>query len=682
MRTKNFLKHLILGALLLTTGKVVGQVTTPSNVASGPTDFLGWDNTVTNNFPLRVRHDRNERIEWYTDAVRRMFLHQTLTGQTVNGYTTVDLSGNLGIGLFNATTGSGPIVRPLTLLHLDNGGTEDAGFRDWMRTGATMTHLSDLMYVGLKIDTADVNTAAIVWSDNNQGGLSGPDRLRFIFTRDNQGGTIAASDDGLEIARMIPAASANEGFFGVGDWFTDGTNPDERLDVLDRTIRIRRLIPDYQNDTLDQIVVADSTGRLHWRDISTISGADCDWVIQSPDPHVSSSYSGSSCTWGDTHGVGIGLPIPKFKLQVFHHDNTLLEETAIWGSSRFALSNYEWMPAIHGEARSPGSDDVNTMQSIGVQGDATGAVYSYGVFGQAAQSSSANGQAFGLLGVFGMANSFDNSDWNVGVYGKAAGASNGNDWGGWFEGRGFLGASAWNYSDESLKTDIQSLAPSTSLDAIMDLQPRSYSYDTVQFHGLGLPATQQLGLVAQEVEPVLPQLVMDVTRPALMDSTGQVAQEALQFKAMNYIGLIPVLVSAMQAQNARIDELEMQLASCCATNDDGARGAPVTGSALGSSSTLNPEEQLTPAQERLLRIAPNPFTDRTTLYCTLERAGRMQLIANSADGRDLKVLQEGQREAGEFQYEWSTENLAPGGYYITLLLDGEPVVKRAVKVGR
>ena len=175
---------------------------------------------------------------------------------------------------------------------------------------------------------------------------------------------------------------------------------------------------------------------------------------------------------------------------------------------------------------------------------------------------------------------------------------------------------------------------------------------------------------------------MDVTRPALMDSTGQVAQEALQFKAMNYIGLIPVLVSAMQAQNARIDELEMQLASCCATNDDGARGAPVTGSALGSSSTLNPEEQLTPAQERLLRIAPNPFTDRTTLYCTLERAGRMQLIANSADGRDLKVLQEGQREAGEFQYEWSTENLAPGGYYITLLLDGEPVVKRAVKVGR
>ncbi len=60
----------------------------------------------------------------------------------------------------------------------------------------------------------------------------------------------------------------------------------------------------------------------------------------------------------------------------------------------------------------------------------------------------------------------------------------------------------------------------------------------------------------------------------------------------------------------------------------------------------------------------------------------MQLMANSADGRSLRVLSEGQREAGEFQYDWSTEKLAPGVYYITLLLDGEPVVKRAVKVGR
>jgi hypothetical protein len=161
---------------------------------------------------------------------------------------------------------------------------------------------------------------------------------------------------------------------------------------------------------------------------------------------------------------------------------------------------------------------------------------------------------------------------------------------------------------------------------------------------------------------------------------------------VNYIGLIPFLIAAHKEQaqrmeeqqaevaslqsqfaevNGRLIQVEELLAACCASPTDSDQRSGYSAD----------DQKLTPAQERLLRIAPNPFTDRTTLFCTLERAGRMQLLANSADGRSLLVLSEGQREAGEFQYEWSTENLAPGVYYITLLLDGEPVVKRAVKVG-
>ncbi len=44
MRAQDFLKHLVLGALALTTGMLVGQSTTPGNVAFLNTDFLGWDN--------------------------------------------------------------------------------------------------------------------------------------------------------------------------------------------------------------------------------------------------------------------------------------------------------------------------------------------------------------------------------------------------------------------------------------------------------------------------------------------------------------------------------------------------------------------------------------------------------------------------------------------------------------
>ena len=85
---------------------------------------------------------------------------------------------------------------------------------------------------------------------------------------------------------------------------------------------------------------------------------------------------------------------------------------------------------------------------------------------------------------------------------------------------------------------------------------------------------------------------------------------------------------------------------------------------------------ITSAQERLLRIAPNPFTDRTTLYYALERAGRAQLLVNRSDGRDLFVLSDAQREAGAYEVKRDTNALLPGMYYVTLLLDGEPVVKR------
>jgi hypothetical protein len=60
----------------------------------------------------------------------------------------------------------------------------------------------------------------------------------------------------------------------------------------------------------------------------------------------------------------------------------------------------------------------------------------------------------------------------------------------------------------------------------------------------------------------------------------------------------------------------------------------------------------------------------------------MQLLANSADGKALKVLQEATLEAGAYQYNWETTDLTPGVYYVTLLLDGEPLVKKAVKVVR
>lgn len=131
------------------------------------------------------------------------------------------------------------------------------------------------------------------------------------------------------------------------------------------------------------------------------------------------------------------------------------------------------------------------------------------------------------------------------------------------------------------------------------------------------------------------------------------------------------MIAAFNEQAERLDQLEQALASCCShnLNEGGAIDDPAGEKGLTSADA-----------DRLLSIAPNPFTDRTTIRYTLERGGRTMLLVNSSDGKQLQVLSEAVQQAGDYQQEWHTSHLAPGIYYVTLLLDGEPLVKRAVKV--
>ena len=178
---------------------------------------------------------------------------------------------------------------------------------------------------------------------------------------------------------------------------------------------------------------------------------------------------------------------------------------------------------------------------------------------------------------------------------------------------------------------------------------------------------------------------------------GNEISAAVDYLALNTGDIIPILVGAVQrqqqnvteamavqefdldemrdqldAQQARLDQLELLLAECCNRPADGLREDGINAVPI-----LND-----PEGDRKLRIQPNPFSESTTVYYTLERGGRAQLMANSADGKELRVLQEAILETGAYQYAWNTAGLAAGIYYVTLLVDGQPVVKKAVKVDR
>ncbi|MBL8011622.1 MAG: tail fiber domain-containing protein, partial [Flavobacteriales bacterium] len=225
---------------------------------------------------------------------------------------------------------------PFTRLHLadEDPNTEGTyhysqpwGFRSWMKNGVTFTGNHDHAYVGQRYYGHDTTDMVIHWSDNADKSPFGPDRLRFIFTTDNMGATQGSrSLEGLEFMRMFPV-NQYEGFIGIGDYAQPGLaepEPTERLDILDRTIRIRRLVPDYEDDQLDRLVVTDADGRLHWRDISSVaSAADCEWQMNTSAPnHVWTAVGTADpdCPDGEENvGIGTNSPNDGTKLHVIEN---------------------------------------------------------------------------------------------------------------------------------------------------------------------------------------------------------------------------------------------------------------------------------------------------------------------------------------------------------------------------
>lgn len=538
-----------------------------------------------------------------------------------------------------------------------------------MKNGIYMSGNSDMMYVGQLFRAgADESDAVIAWGDN-AAAPAGPDHLRFLF--------MGSGLEGQEVTRIT-----GNGEFGVGNFDLAGVQPTEKLDVLAGRLRLRALPSSVPANTMTKVLVVDDSpspsgerGVIKWRDISTIGGADCDWDITSSE-HVVSAYNGMNvngapCDPDDGSAVAIGLTTPKAKLDVYYTGAT---NHGLSGNlaTNSAYRNTAGGRGILGSASTPFSTQFATGSFYGVHGQSGNAETSYGVYGDAVISPTSTSNANEVVGVVGSANGNSKASTAIGVKGRAIGGLT-NTYAIWSEGAQFsTTAGTWTTSDAQLKQNVE--PQQGALGIIRELRPSTYTFRTEEFQFLQLDQGLQHGLIAQEVEAVLPELVRPVLRPADIDSTGNVVTPSMELKAVNYEMLIPIMISAIKEQDEQIAALREALASCCSATEAGS-ALPQTNKALNSAGNdLFGSDKL--------HIQPNPFNERTTVYYTVDRGGRTQLLANSSDGRDLRVLQEASLEAGSYQFEWDTTALAPGMYYVTLLLDGQPVVKKAVKVDR
>jgi Chaperone of endosialidase len=192
-------------------------------------------------------------------------------------------------------------------------------------------------------------------------------------------------------------------------------------------------------------------------------------------------------------------------------------------------------------------------------------------------------------------------------------------------------------SDQRLKERINPIEG--ALDKISSIDGVSYYFNTNSFQSRAFPKGEQIGVLAQQIQKIYPNLVSE-------DSEG--------YLSVDYLSLIPLLIEGIKELNQQIVELKAE-------------------------STHEKEVQLSLQEEELVKNSylqnlPNPFNE------TVKFEYRIPSYVKSAhinfydlSGKSIGGLEVSNRGEGSVVTELTLE---PGLYIYALVLDGKPIITK------
>ncbi len=272
----------------------------------------------------------------------------------------------------------------------------------------------------------------------------------------------------------------------------------------------------------------------------------------------------------------------------------------------------------------------------------------------------------------------------IGVYGWNPSAGS-TEYAGYFEGKVNVNGALTVYgapvigSDASLKTNIDSISNASAI--LNQIEAVSFYYDTTNVNGMRFSSQKQYGVIAQQVETVLPELINNNYKPAMVDSAGTVVYPAKSFKTVNYNAFIGLLIKANQEQQVKIDSLtkklnakdsiqdarltalENAIAQCCSN-----------AAARNNNSNINQlDVELSDKDAIVLnQNVPNPFAEQTTItYNVPSSVEKAQLIFFNSNGQVIQTVDIKTRGKGKVNVFAS--DLSSGLYHYTLVADGKVV---------
>ncbi|HTN16196.1 MAG TPA: tail fiber domain-containing protein, partial [Chitinophagaceae bacterium] len=242
-----------------------------------------------------------------------------------------------------------------------------------------------------------------------------------------------------------------------------------------------------------------------------------------------------------------------------------------------------------------------------------------------------------------------------GIYATASTTGGGPTYAGYFNGEVFS-TIGYITSDQRIKKNIQPMQH--ALDIINRLQPKTYAFDQSKYPSLHLPSKSvNYGLIAQELEQVLPTLVGNINVPE-EEKDGKPAHMSKEtLKVVNYVELIPILIQGMKEQQAAIDALKEQLAKL----ETGKAASDATNAALSDKNAATLGQNI-----------PNPFDHMTSIPFSIPATAQKASIRfNALNGNLIRTMDISER--GKGQVTVNAGELSAGMYTYTLVVDNQVI---------
>lgn len=109
------------------------------------------------------------------------------------------------------------------------------------------------------------------------------------------------------------------------------------------------------------------------------------------------------------------------------------------------------------------------------------------------------------------------------------------------------------YSDERLKEDIEKI--DNALEKVMQLRGVTYKPNAIA-EGLGYKKQNEVGVIAQDVEKVLPEAVKPAPFDIMLFENTEISRSGQNYKTVQYEKLVPLLIEAIKELNNEVKQLK------------------------------------------------------------------------------------------------------------------------------